>query len=89
MSFNIIQWHRTKQARFIESFFINLPIPPIVLLETSYSTYEVFDGNQRVHSILNFYKNELILEKMDVLTLLNNSSYFSFLGVLYEFARRN
>src|SRR2546426_4379280 len=38
------RWSREKQSRLIESFIMNVPVPPIFLYENEYSHYEVMDG---------------------------------------------
>ena len=39
------------QSRLIESFLINIPVPPIILYEKNYNSYEVMDGQQRITAI--------------------------------------
>jgi len=41
----------------IESFLLNIPIPPIFLYENTYNQYEVMDGRQRIESIYEFLDN--------------------------------
>src|SRR5688572_18528015 len=36
-----LRWDRVRQSRFIESFIINIPVPPLFLYETKYNKYEV------------------------------------------------
>ncbi|MFM7713860.1 MAG: DUF262 domain-containing protein, partial [Microcystis sp.] len=38
------RWDAQKQSRLIESFLMNIPVPPLILYETSYNSYEVMDG---------------------------------------------
>ena len=42
------RWDQIRQSRFIESFIINIPVPPLFLYEASYNSYEVIDGQQRI-----------------------------------------
>src|SRR5579862_9163717 len=37
------RWSAEKQSRLIESFIMNVPVPPIFLYEDKYSHYEVMD----------------------------------------------
>lgn len=47
-----------RQSRLIESFVINIPVPPLFVYETEFNTYEVMDGQQRITAIQSFYGNE-------------------------------
>ncbi len=60
------RWSKDKQSALIESFLLNIPVPPIYLAEDEYGKYSVIDGKQRITSIYNFIllKDRLInLEK--------------------------
>ena len=52
------RWSQEKQSRLIESFIMNVPIPPIFLYEVSYSFYEVMYGLQRLTAIAEFYRGD-------------------------------
>ena len=56
-----LRWDKDKQSRLIESFLINIPVPPIILFEKEYNSYEVMDGQQRMAAIKDFYENKLQL----------------------------
>lgn len=56
------RWDDGKKSRLIESFIMNVPVPPIFLYEDEYSHYEVMDGIQRLFTIHEFYKNKLTLK---------------------------
>ena len=49
------RWSVVKKSRLIESFIMNVPIPPVFLYENEYSHYEVMDGLQRMTAINEFY----------------------------------
>ena len=53
------RWDNTRKSRLIESFIMNVPIPPIFRQEVDYSIYEVMDGQQRLTAIYDFYKEHL------------------------------
>ncbi|MET4053159.1 hypothetical protein ABID81_002534 [Frigoribacterium sp. PvP054] len=55
------RWSEGKQSRLIESFIMNVPVPPIFLYEDEYSHYEVMDGLQRLTAITAFYEDRLAL----------------------------
>jgi len=69
------RWNNLRKSRLIESFIMNVPIPPIFLYEVSYSEYEVMDGLQRLTTIYDFYKNEFALEGLLYWKELNGMSY--------------
>jgi hypothetical protein len=55
------RWTAERQSLLIESFLMNIPVPPLFLYETEENTYEVMDGQQRINAILSFYNNDLKL----------------------------
>ena len=65
------RWDNGKKSRLIESFIMNVPLPPIFLYEYEYSKYEVMDGLQRLTSIYDFYSGEFALEGLQYWTELN------------------
>lgn len=66
-----LAWDEIKQSQLIESFLMNVPVPPIFLYERQYAFYEVMDGLQRLKSIVAFYNDELILQGLEVWSPLN------------------
>ncbi len=50
----LFRWSEGTQSRFIESLLIELPIPPIFVIERSEGTYELIDGLQRISSYMHF-----------------------------------
>jgi hypothetical protein len=69
------RWEIDKQSRLIESFIMNVPIPPIFLYEDRFSHYQVMDGLQRLSTIYNFYTNKLTLESLLEWPELNGRRY--------------
>lgn len=69
------RWDETKQSKLIESFLINIPVPPIVLYERTYNSYEVMDGQQRITAIKQFYENQLVLTGLELWPELNGLRY--------------
>lgn len=69
------RWDRAKQSRLIESFIMNVPIPPIFLYEVEYSKYEVMDGLQRMTAISEFYTDKFALEQLEEWSELNGFRY--------------
>ena len=69
------RWDNVQKSRLIESFIMNVPIPPIFLYEDKYSHYEVMDGLQRLTAIKEFYKDEFELEGLEEWPELNGKNY--------------
>ena len=68
-------WDTVRKSRLIESFIINIPIPPIFLYEIEYSKYEVMDGQQRVNTILDYYNDKFSLSGLEIWKELNGKKY--------------
>jgi len=69
------RWDNERKSRLIESFIMNVPLPPIFLYETEYAKYEVMDGLQRLSTIYDFYKGKYSLEGLEYWTELNGKTY--------------
>lgn len=71
----LFRWDEDDQSRFIESLILELPIPPIFVIEIENGRYELIDGLQRVSTYRRFRRNELILQGCEILTELNGLKY--------------
>lgn len=81
----LFRWSEGKQSQFVESLILELPIPPIYVIEIEDGVYELIDGLQRISSYLHFRGQHpstpseaerfLTLSECDVLPLLNGLSY--------------
>jgi Protein of unknown function DUF262 len=69
------RWDEERQSKLIESFIINIPVPPIFLYERAYNSYEVMDGQQRITAIADFYGNRFALTGLDLWPELNGMTY--------------
>ncbi|MFO5494252.1 MAG: DUF262 domain-containing protein [Cuspidothrix sp.] len=69
------RWDPKKQSQLIESFLINIPVPPIILYEKKYNVYEVMDGQQRITALKDFYENRLQLTGLELWPELNKRTY--------------
>jgi hypothetical protein len=58
------RWNIDKESELIESFLLNIPVPPIYLAEDEYGIYSVIDGKQRITSINKFLKGNLRLKNL-------------------------
>lgn len=59
------RWDRTKKSLLIESFLMNVPIPPLFLFENDYNQYEIMDGRQRLEAISEFLDNNYALTGLE------------------------
>lgn len=69
------RWSPERQSQLIESFLINIPIPPLFVYESRPNVYEIMDGQQRITAIKAFYSNELVLEGLQRWPELNGRTY--------------
>ncbi len=70
-----LRWDRKRKSRLIESLLMNVPIPPVFLLETELAQYEVVDGQQRLSTIREFFNNEFPLSGLERWNELNGRRY--------------
>ncbi|WP_454044669.1 DUF262 domain-containing protein [Cellulosimicrobium sp. Marseille-Q8652] len=59
------RWPLGKKSRLIESFIMNVPVPPIFVYEYEYSRYEVMDGLQRLTALWDFYEDKFELVELE------------------------
>jgi DNA-binding transcriptional MerR regulator len=69
------RWDRKRRSLLIESFLMNIPIPPIFLFENQYNQYEAMDGRQRLETIREFLDNGFALAGMEYFTELNGKRF--------------
>ena len=50
----LFRWSEGSQSRFIESLLLEMPVPPIFVIERSQGVYELIDGLQRISSYMHF-----------------------------------
>src|SRR5262245_27916411 len=50
----LFRWPESNESRFIESLILELPLPPIFVIEVDEGKYELIDGLQRFASYLHF-----------------------------------
>lgn len=65
------RWGSERQSKLIESFLMNIPIPPIYLNEDAFGTYSVIDGKQRLYAISEFLYGRFKLTGLGVFSDLN------------------
>jgi len=69
------RWSVEKQSALIESFIINVPVPPIYLSEDDYGIYTVIDGKQRITAIYDYLSGKLNLKDLKKIPELNGVSF--------------
>ncbi len=97
----LFRWSEAKQSRFIETLLLEMPIPPIYVIELSEGIYELIDGLQRISSYLHFRgehpdrlnsdgtRSKLMLTDCDVAKELNGHSFDSLPSALQIKLKRN
>ena len=69
------RWDVGRKSRLIESFLVNIPVPPVFLYEKEFAQYEVMDGQQRVAAILEFFDDQFALRGLDILNTLHGKRF--------------
>lgn len=70
------RWDDARKSKLIESFLMNVPIPPIFLNEDDFGKYSVIDGKQRLSAINDFISGKLTLKGLLVFKDLNGLNFF-------------
>uniref|UniRef100_UPI004025E757 DUF262 domain-containing protein n=1 Tax=Ruminococcus bicirculans (ex Wegman et al. 2014) TaxID=1160721 RepID=UPI004025E757 len=69
------RWSIEKKSKLIESFIINVPVPPVFLYEVSFAYNEVMDRLQRISTLIDYYNDEFELTGLDQWAELNGMKY--------------
>lgn len=96
----LFRWSEQKQSQFIESLILELPLPPIYVIEKEQGVYELIDGLQRISSYLHFRgalklpgddacQFLLVLDGCDIVKELNGKSYSDLPTVIQIKLKRN
>ncbi len=70
-----LRWSNKKRSLLIESFLLNIPVPPVFLFERDYNAYEVIDGRQRIETIRAFLSSEFALSGLEYWPELNRKRF--------------
>jgi hypothetical protein len=70
-----LRWSVKQKSLLIESFLLNIPIPPIFLYESDLARYEVMDGQQRLNAVHDYLENGFALTGLEKLTYLRGRRY--------------
>lgn len=97
----LFRWSEGNQSRFIESLLLEMPIPPIYVIEIDEGKYELIDGLQRISSYLHFRgqhpdrknsdgaRSKLILIDCDIAKELNGHTFDTLPAALQIKLKRN
>ncbi|WP_344831731.1 DUF262 domain-containing protein [Actinocorallia longicatena] len=69
------RWSDGRKSRLIESFLMNVPVPPVFLYEYELARFEVMDGRQRLTALMDFYDGSLTLTELQYWPELNGRTY--------------
>ena len=69
------RWDVARQSALIESFLLNIPVPPIYLSEEEYGIYSIIDGKQRITAIHDFLNNSFQLKRLDSFPEINGARF--------------
>lgn len=70
-----ITWDSKKRSKLMESFIMNVPVPPVFIYEIDFNRYQVMDGLQRITAIIDFYNDCYGLEELTQWPELNGRRY--------------
>ncbi|MGM7424826.1 DUF262 domain-containing protein [Cellulosimicrobium sp. CpK407] len=71
------RWDRERQSRLIESFILNVPVPPVYLAEEERGRFAVIDGKQRLTAISEFLRGSYRLSGIELLPELLGADFSS------------
>ncbi len=69
------RWSVERKSRLIESFLMNVPVPPVFLYERELARFEVMDGRQRLTALSDFYADKFQLAGLQYWSDLDGRTY--------------
>jgi hypothetical protein len=69
------RWSDERKSRLIESFLMNVPVPPVFLYERDLARFEVMDGRQRLTALSEFYADKFALTGLQYWSDLDGRKY--------------
>ena len=69
------RWEPERQSQLIESFLLNVPVPPIYLAEETYGVYSIIDGKQRITSISEYMNDRFSLKGLEAFPQINGLKF--------------
>ena len=86
----LFRWTEGQRSRFIESLLLEMPVPPIFVIEEEQGTYQLIDGLQRISSYLHL-RGKLTaphldppIKEGDTLTLVDCDIILNLNGLRFE-----
>ncbi|MBQ0746931.1 MAG: DUF262 domain-containing protein [Marinobacter sp.] len=80
----LFQWSEGARSRFIESLLLEMPVPPIYVVEEDEGRYLLIDGLQRISSYLHF-RGALEADHLDPPVLLGEKLILTDCDIVEEF----
>lgn len=65
------RWDVKRRSLLIESFLMNVPLPPVFLNEDEYGQYSIIDGKQRLTTVSDFLTDKFELEGLGIFSEAN------------------
>lgn len=69
------RWEIERQSELIESFLLNVPVPPIYLAEEEYGIYSIIDGKQRITAVSDYLNNAFALKGLAAFPEINSARF--------------
>lgn len=69
------RWSVERKSRLIESFLMNVPVPPVFFYERDLARFEVMDGRQRLTALSDFYDDKFALAGLQHWSDLDGRTY--------------
>ncbi len=69
------RWDISRQSELIESFLLNIPVPPVYLSEENYGIYSIIDGKQRITAVSDFLNNSFELRGLSSFSEINGCRF--------------
>ena len=69
------RWDIARQSELIESFLLNIPVPPIYLSEENYGVYSIIDGKQRITAVSDYLNNSFQLRGLTSFPQINGCRF--------------
>jgi Protein of unknown function DUF262 len=69
------RWDIERQSELIESFLLNVPVPPIYLAEEEYGVYSIIDGKQRITAVSDYLNNAFVLKGLESFPEINGARF--------------
>jgi hypothetical protein len=69
------RWGVERKSRLIESFLMNVPVPPVFLYERDLARFEVMDGRQRLTTLSDFCADKFALTGLQYWSDLDGRTY--------------